>query len=83
MDGELNENISLPCDVYANPEPTSYKWLKNGNVIPGQSSKSLTIHCVRDKDFGNYTCQVANDVGERAFLVSLTPYSKFLHVLKL
>jgi hypothetical protein len=43
--------------------PLSYKWRKNGSVIPGATSASYTINPVSLSDGGSYDCVVSNSCG--------------------
>ena len=47
----------------AGTAPLSYKWRKNGSVIPGATSASYTINPVSSSDGGSYDCVVSNGCG--------------------
>ena len=36
----------------------TYKWLRNGSVVPGQNSFTYSFIPLRATDFGKYSCQV-------------------------
>ena len=40
-----------------------YQWLKDGNVLPGETSSSLQLDDVNLDDAGSYTCQVSGLCG--------------------
>ena len=77
----MRTNVSLHCDVCSNPAPHTYKWSKIdgelGNSTTGQDTDTLSIDYVLQSDFGNYTCQVTNDVSAEIFVVDLFPYGRF------
>jgi hypothetical protein len=64
-------NLSMPqgtpadlsFNVAANPAPT-FRWLKNGAVIPGATSSSLTVPSVQLSDLATYVCVATNPYGE-------------------
>jgi hypothetical protein len=43
--------------------PLSYQWYKDGLLLPGQTSLTLTLTGVTTADSGNYTLSVSNPVG--------------------
>jgi hypothetical protein len=47
--------------------PQTYQWLKNSNVIPGQSESTLTIPSLKASDAGSYSVLVGNSTGSFAF----------------
>lgn len=68
--------MQLNCGVDANPEITSYYWLKNVTIISSTANSSkysggtlgsriLTIFRSTFEDSGNYTCVAGNSVGNR------------------
>ena len=77
------DNVTLPCDVCANPAPTTYQWSRNGEDIPGAESNSFIIVNSTAEDFGNYTCTVTNDIDAVPFVVDFIPYRKLKQVLSI
>jgi len=51
--------------VIAAPQPATYKWLRNGLPVNGQTSAQLTIVNATTNDAGNYTLQVTSGVVHR------------------
>ena len=62
---ELGVNVSLVCDVCAQPEG-HVVWLKEGqpleNATLSSDAKTLTISYLAEEDLANYTCQVTNTI---------------------
>ena len=54
--------VVLSVVATANPAP-SYRWLKDGVVIPGQSSSTLEFPALTESDAGVYRVVVSNSVG--------------------
>lgn len=69
------QNFILFCPVCAKPPPFSYQWYFNGLLIPDGYMQNYTIETVTEKDFGNYTCSVNNNVGNNQFPVELVKLS--------
>ncbi len=44
--------------------PLSYQWYKNGNLIAGATSATLSLSGVQSVDAGTYTVMVSNPVGQ-------------------
>ena len=74
--GALREQVTLQCDVCADPEPTKYTWAKDGVTILEASGSSFVIANVTEEDFGNYTCAVQNDIDTSVFVISLEASSE-------
>ena len=45
------------------PDDFTYQWSRNGVVITGQTSSTLTLSNVSTTDIGVYTCTVKNSKG--------------------
>jgi YD repeat-containing protein len=75
---------SVTFNVVSNEElPTTYQWYKNGSLIDGATSTSLTINPIDSGDAGNYYSAVTNqcDVvnSATATLTVLTPIAISSH----
>ena len=53
-------DISVTAD---GTQPLSYQWYKEGTLIPGATSATLTIPKADRNSAGNYSCYVSNDAG--------------------
>ena len=80
MRTNIATNVSLHCDVCANPA-ADYVWTYNGDDlrdgIDGEDTDTITIQHVDESDFGIYTCEVSNTHGSRQLDIELVPYSKY------
>jgi outer membrane protein assembly factor BamB len=56
------DRVTLSVLVIANPAP-SYRWLKDGVVIPGQTSSTLELPALTEADAGVYRVVVSNSAG--------------------
>ncbi|HLS28691.1 MAG TPA: immunoglobulin domain-containing protein, partial [Opitutales bacterium] len=57
-------------------EPFEYQWMKNGQIIPGETEASLQLQNVEGDDSARYTVKVTNEVGEvtsEDALLSISP----------
>ena len=54
--------FSLSCDVSGtdnlNSPSFTYKWRKDGSIIPGQQGRTLSLSPLTISDVGQYTCNV-------------------------
>jgi len=50
------------CLAEGTPEP-EIVWLKNGEVIPGETGSELVIHNIGSEDVANYACNASNSAG--------------------
>ena len=57
-----NTTAILTCEALCN-KYTSYKWKKNGNELPDQKNSTLALKNIQFHDYGNYTCEITNQVG--------------------
>jgi hypothetical protein len=53
------------------PAPIGYFWLKNGGLISGATSASLTLFNVQDADSANYTVVATNSFGSTTSVVAV------------
>lgn len=58
----LNSSITLQCDAVSEV-PVSYYWSKDGTVINGTNSNTLTIQVDNTNDEGTYVCHAVNHIG--------------------
>ena len=71
MDQSVNVNgtLLLTCNV-SGSEPISYQWLKDGvplqddGRVSGSNVSMLMVEPVEGNDFGEYQCNVSNDVDQ-------------------
>ncbi|CAF1643331.1 unnamed protein product [Rotaria magnacalcarata] len=59
-----NDRLALDCQIQSNPstiEPIT--WLKNGQLMTGINSPSLTLQTIKRSDEGAYTCMTSNSIG--------------------
>ncbi|KAL9950574.1 hypothetical protein ACROYT_G043090 [Oculina patagonica] len=60
-DLKIGQTLELSCKATADLVP-SYRWRKNGVLIPGSNTEILRIGKVTENDSGNYTCEAYNHV---------------------
>ena len=58
-----DSNIILDITASGIPEDITYEWKKNGVIIPGETSSTLTLSDVSVDDIGQYECIPSNSVG--------------------
>ena len=56
-------NITLEITASGIPDDVTYVWKKNGVIIPGETSNTLTLSDVSGDDIGQYECIPINSVG--------------------
>ena len=56
------DTITFNCSSQGGPG-NSYRWKKNGTVLPAETSDTLTVVNVSASVGGAYTCVVSNDAG--------------------
>ena len=63
-----NQALALNCSAEANPEPSEYKWYKDGQHKMIAGATAATSHLLFAKlnytDSGIYNCTAKNSVGE-------------------
>ena len=60
---DLIAPINLTCTAEGSPAP-SYRWFKDGVLIPGERQSFLYIQETSPQDRGNYTCVATNGQGQ-------------------
>lgn len=60
-DLKIGQTLELSCKATGDPAP-SYRWRKNGVLLPGSNTETLRIDKVTTNDSGNYTCEVYNHI---------------------
>ncbi|CAI5456301.1 unnamed protein product [Caenorhabditis angaria] len=58
------KNMTLSCDVSANPPPSVYVWSKNGHFLSSKTEDSIKIINAKPGDNGIYGCQAENIAGK-------------------
>ena len=73
------EDYTLTCQVTGGETMTpTYRWFRNGSLLTGQTSNTLSFSPLRETDSGVYTCE-----GTRSFMtvtsanVTITVVGKF------
>lgn len=72
---KIGETLELTCKATGDPAP-SYRWKKNGRILPGINTENLRIKNVTTSDSGNYTCEAYNHVS----VESSTPTHVLVHL---
>ena len=74
------ENYTLTCQVTGGGTTTpTYRWFKNGSLLTGQTTATLSFSPLIETDSGVYTCE-----GNRSYItatsesVNITVVGKFL-----
>ena len=63
MTADAGSNITLEVTAFGDPSDITYVWKKNGVIIPGETSNTLTLTDVSGDDIGQYECIPSNSVG--------------------
>ena len=58
----INSTVTLQCDAVSEV-PVSYYWSKDGAVINGMNSNTLTLLIENMNDEGTYVCHATNHIG--------------------
>ena len=65
--GDVTSNagsdVTLTITASGDPDDITYVWKKNGVIIPGETSDTLTLNDVSGDDIGQYECIPSNSVG--------------------
>ena len=69
------QQLQLTCSSEGRPQ-MEYTWIFSDDIIPNESTGTLTIDNVTTTDGGDYTCNVTNDAG--ADYNTITVYSELL-----
>ena len=60
---DVGSDITLEITASGDPDDITYVWKKNGVIIPGKISNTLTLNNVSGDDIGQYECIPSNEVG--------------------
>ena len=71
----LNDTAMLMCNSSGGPNNT-YEWIKDGTILDGETSDTLTLMIANASSGGNYTCTVSNAAGSGSASITLyvAPY---------
>jgi len=77
---EVGEGDPASFTVLADGEaPLTYRWFRNGSLVPGGTTNELTIASVSTQELGAYTVSISNQLGlatsDPAFLAFRVPPS--------
>lgn len=73
-DLKIGNTLELTCKATGVPPP-SYRWRKNGVLLPESNTEVLRIEQMSTKDSGNYTCEAYNHLS----VESSTPSFVLVH----
>nr|KAG5686471.1 hypothetical protein BaRGS_030053 [Batillaria attramentaria] len=57
----IGGTVTINCDTDSNPEPTSYEWTHNGQVVGTTQRIQITVD--NTTDLGSYECRATNSEG--------------------
>ena len=78
MTADAGSEITLEITAGGDPGDITYVWKKNGVIIPGETSNTLTLSNVTGNDIGQYECIPSNAVGSHnSSIVLVTINCKF------
>ena len=60
---DAGSDVTLEITASGDPDDITYVWKKNGVIIPGETSNTLTLNDVSGDDIGQYECIPSNSVG--------------------
>lgn len=60
-DLKIGQTLELSCKATGDPEP-SYRWRKNGALLPGNNKEILRMEKITANDSGNYSCEAYNHI---------------------
>ena len=63
MTADAGSDVTLEITASGDPDDITYVWKKNGVIIPGQTSNTLTLIDVSVDDIGQYECIPSNSLG--------------------
>ena len=58
----VGSTAEFTCRAKGKPEP-SLVWMKNGEIIPGETGQQLVLHNIGRQDVANYACNASNIAG--------------------
>ena len=72
------ENYTLTCQVTGGGNTTrTYRWFRNGSLVTGQRSATLSFSPLRETDSGVYTCEgTRSSIARTSERVTITVDSK-------
>ena len=60
---DAGSDVTLTVTASGDPDDITYVWKKDGVIIPGETSYTLTLNDVSGDDIGQYECIPSNSVG--------------------
>ena len=60
---DAGSDVTLEITAIGDPDDITYVWKKNGIIIPGEISNTLTLNNASGDDIGLYECIPSNAVG--------------------
>ena len=63
MTADAGSDVTLTVTASGDPYDITYVWKKDGVIIPGETSNTLTLSDVSGDDIGQYECIPSNSVG--------------------
>lgn len=60
----VEENKTLVLKVVAQGSGLTYVWKRNGTVVEGQTTATLTIEAIKITDAGDYICEISSKCGK-------------------
>ncbi len=61
--GDIGSSITLQCNAFGIPNTIEYRWTKNGDLLPAETSQNLVFANIGLNDIGEYECIPSNDEG--------------------
>ena len=61
IQAELDQLVNLTCEVSGDP-PITYRWTRDGVVLPGELLPYFLVQEVKPKHRGAYICKATNEV---------------------
>ena len=65
VDGAITEgeNVVLSCSSDANPPSSTFTWIKDDDILPGEVQQALQLTEITRGQAGYYRCRADNNVG--------------------
>ena len=60
---DAGSDVTLTVTASGDPDDITYVWKKDGVIIPGETSYTLTLNDVSGDDIGQYECIPSNSLG--------------------